>query len=341
MSITRLFVERPTLVTVFLALVLLAGTISGLALIQQQFPNTATPSIQVLVSYPGASTTEMRDAIVRPLEDQLAGAPNLDHLETSIQPGQASIVAVFQLTSNQNDDLVQVQGRVQNGQHSLPNDVQTPQIAIYNPSEAVVVSLVLRSRALGMGDLSSLVVNKIVPALEQLEGVSFVQQNGTVTPSIQVAVDPHRLSASGFTLTDVVSTLTNNNVRAPGGILYSPNRETNLDVRGDIQDTASVASLLLGSRPRRRRPAPTPGARRRACSASATSRTSPIPTKRSASTRTRAASRASNSTSRSRPARAKSKPRSTCWPPCRVCAARIPTSSSRSSTCSRPTRSSS
>ncbi len=32
MSLTRLFVERPTLVTVFLALVLLAGVIGGLAL---------------------------------------------------------------------------------------------------------------------------------------------------------------------------------------------------------------------------------------------------------------------------------------------------------------------
>ena len=247
MSLTRLFVQRPTLVTVFLALVLLAGSIAGLSLVQQQFPNTDVPSIQVLVSYPGASTTEMRDAIVRPLEDQLAGSPNLDHLETAIQPGQASVVAVFQLSSDQNDDLVQVQGRVQNAQHSLPNDVQTPQISIYNPSEAVVVSLALRSRALAPGDLSSLTINKIVPELEQIPGVSYVQENGTVTPSIQVNVDPNKLSASGFTLTDVVTAITNNNVRAPGGIVYAPNRETNLDVRGDIQDVPTVAGLLLGS----------------------------------------------------------------------------------------------
>ena len=247
MSLTRLFVERPTLVTVFLALVLLAGSIAGLSLVQQQFPNTDVPSIQVLVSYPGASTTEMRDAIVRPLEDQLAGSPNLDHLETAIQPGQASVIAVFQLSSDQNDDLVQVQGRVQNAQHSLPNDVTTPQISLYSPSEAVVVSLALRSSALGPGDLSSLTINKIVPQLEQVPGVSYVQENGTVTPSIQVAVDPGKLSSSGFTLTDVVTAITNNNVRAPGGILYSPNRETNLDVRGDIQDVPTVAGLLLGS----------------------------------------------------------------------------------------------
>jgi HAE1 family hydrophobic/amphiphilic exporter-1 len=247
MWLTRLFVARPTLVTVFLALVILAGAIGGSSLVQQQFPSTDVPSIQVLVSYSGASTTVMRDAIVRPLEDQLAGTPNLDHLETSIQPGQASIVCVFQLSSDQNDDLVQVQGRVQNAQHSLPNDVTTPQIALYNPSEAVVVSLLLRSRAMTPGDLSSLATNKLVPALEQIPGVSFVQENGTVTPSIQVNVDPQRLSASGFTLTDVISTITNNNVRAPGGIVYSPNRETNLDVRGDIQNVPTVANLLLGN----------------------------------------------------------------------------------------------
>ncbi|MBD5633940.1 MAG: efflux RND transporter permease subunit [Candidatus Eremiobacteraeota bacterium] len=245
MWLTRLFVARPTLVTVFLALVILAGSVAGTSLVQQQFPSTDTPSIQVLVSYPGASTTEMRDAIVRPLEDQIAGAPDLDHLETSIQPGQASVVAVFTLNSDQNNDLVQTQGRVQNAQRSIPNDVQTPQISLYNPSEAVVTSLVVRSTALATGDLSSLTINKIVPALEQVPGVSFVADNGAVTPSIQIDVDPQKLTSSGFTLTDIVSSVTNNNVRAPGGILYSQNRETNLDVRGDIQNASSVANLLL------------------------------------------------------------------------------------------------
>ncbi len=245
MSLTRLFVTRPTLVTVFLALVVLAGCVSASTLVQQQFPSTDTPSIQVLVSYPGASTTEMRDAIVRPLEDQIAGAPDLDHLETSIQPGQAAVIAVFSLSSDPNNDLVQTQGRVQNAQRSIPNDVQAPQISLYNPSEAVVTSLVLRSKSLSTGDLSSLTINKIVPALEQVPGVSFVVDNGVVTPSIQINVSPQKLISSGFTLTDIVSSVTNNNVRAPGGILYSPNRETNLDVRGDIQDAASVSNLLL------------------------------------------------------------------------------------------------
>ncbi len=245
MTLTRLFVRRPTLVTVFIALVTLAGVLSAFALVKQQFPNYDVPTIQVLLSYPGASTTEMRDAIVRPLEDQVAGAPDLQSLETAIQPGQATITARFVLTSDVNSDLVQVQGRVQNAQRQLPNDLQTPTVSIYDPSQAVVVSLAVGSSSLSPGALSALVANKIVPAIEQIQGVSYVETNGSVTPSIQVNVRPDDLSASGFTLTDIVSAISSNNVRAPGGIVYGANRETNIDIRGDVTTPASVAELLL------------------------------------------------------------------------------------------------
>jgi HAE1 family hydrophobic/amphiphilic exporter-1 len=247
MNLTRLFVQRPTLVTVFVALVTLAGTIAAFVLVKQQYPNYDVPTIQVLVTYPGASTTEMRDAIVRPLEDQVAGAPDLQSIESAIQPGQATIVARFVLSSDVNTDLVQVQGRVQNAQRQLPNDLQAPQVSIYDPSQAVVVSLVASSATLAGGALSSMVVTKIVPSLEQIPGVSFVETNGNVTPSLEVNVRPKDLLASGFTLTDIVSTISSNNVRAPGGIIYTPDRETNIDIRGDVQDAPSVANLLLSA----------------------------------------------------------------------------------------------
>ncbi len=151
MKLTDLFIKRPSLVTVLLALILLGGTISANVLVKQQFPNYDVPTIQIALTYPGGSTTEIRDAIVRPIEDQIAGAPDLDAIETAIQPGQATIVARFALSSDQNSDLVQVQGRVQNAQRQLPSDLQTPQITIYDPSQAVVVSLTAKSFNLRRG----------------------------------------------------------------------------------------------------------------------------------------------------------------------------------------------
>ena len=112
MSLTALFVKRPTLVTVLIALVLLAGTLSGITIVKQQFPNYDVPTVQVAITYPGAPTTELRDAIVRPLEDQIAGAPDLQTIETAIEPGQATLTVRFTLGSDVNSDLVQTQGRV-------------------------------------------------------------------------------------------------------------------------------------------------------------------------------------------------------------------------------------
>ena len=73
-----------------------------------------------------------------------------------------------------------------------------------------------------------------MPDLEQIEGVSNVNVGGSVTPAIEVAVDPHLLTSAGFTLNDIVSTILANNNREPGGIAYLPNHETTIDVRGDV-----------------------------------------------------------------------------------------------------------
>ena len=60
MSLTRAFLKRSTLTFVFVALTLLAGIFSLRTLVVQQTPNTGQPTINVQVSYSGASTTPPR-----------------------------------------------------------------------------------------------------------------------------------------------------------------------------------------------------------------------------------------------------------------------------------------
>jgi HAE1 family hydrophobic/amphiphilic exporter-1 len=243
--LTQLFVRRPSLVVVLCSLVALAGTISLATLVQQNFPNIDFPSVFVSLSYPGASPTEFRDAIVRPIENAIAGAPNLDHMNTSIQNGQASIAATFTLDSNQTTDLVEVQRRVESTRAVLPTDLAPPSIRTFDPGQATVITLSVSSRTLSRAALSAIVTNNIVPELEQVDGVSNVNANGTVTPAIEVEVDPRTLSSSGFVLGDVVQAISSNNIRAPGGLAYGANRETSIDVRGDVTGVSTVANLPL------------------------------------------------------------------------------------------------
>src|SRR5579863_4034378 len=247
MWLTRLCVQRPTIVFVMLALIAVVAGIGIATIRQQQFPNVDFPVVSVRASYPGGSTTEIRDSIVRPIEDAIAGAPNLLFINTSVQQGQASITAQFDLSSNKTTDLVQVQRRVMVAQSQLPSDMPAPTIGSFDPSQANVLDIGLSSRALSPGALSAIVTNNIVPAIEQINGVSNVSAGGTVTPAYEVLVDPNRMTSAGLTLNDVISTIQSNNNREPGGIAYLPGHETTIDVRGDLTTQQSVANLLISA----------------------------------------------------------------------------------------------
>lgn len=245
MKLTSLFVQRPTLVFVLLALITVAGSLAWATLVRQQFPNVSQPTVSVSVSYSGASPTVMRDSIVRPIEDQIAGQPDLQTLSSTIQGGSATISATFTLSSDVNTDLVNVQKAVQGAQRSLPTDLTAPTVSVRDPSESVVVTLSLNSSSLTASELSLYATGRIIPAFQQVAGVSNVTAGGSVTPAYEVTVDPTRLLAHNLTLTDVVNTVSANNVRAPGGIAYQANRETNVDIRGDISSPESILGLPI------------------------------------------------------------------------------------------------
>jgi len=243
--LTQLFVNRPPLAFVFVAVVVLAGAYALATLVQQNIPNIDLPTVTVSASYPGAPPSELRDAVVRPIEDAIAGAPDLDHINSSIQQNQATITATFTLDSNQTTDLTEVQDRVEIAQSALPSDIPAPTVRTFDPSQANIVTLAVTSRSLSIAQLSAIVTNTIVPALEQVPGISNVNANGTVTPALEVTVDPQKLSAYGFTPNDVVSAIQANNARLPGGIAYTDNRETTIDVRGDLLTAPQIADVVL------------------------------------------------------------------------------------------------
>jgi hydrophobic/amphiphilic exporter-1 (mainly G- bacteria), HAE1 family len=247
MWLTRLCVQRPTIVFVMLALIAVVGTFAVLTITQQQFPNVDVPVVGVRASYPGGSTTEIRDAIVRPLEDAIAGAPDLSYINTTVQQGQASITASFDLSSNQTTDLVQVQRRVMIAQSQLPSDMPAPTVGTFDPAQTTILTVGLSSSALSPGQMSAIVSNDIVPAIEQVDGVSNVNANGAVTPAFEVQVNPNQLTSAGYTLSDIISTIQNNNNREPGGIAYLPGHETTIDVRGDLTTAPSVENLLISA----------------------------------------------------------------------------------------------
>jgi multidrug efflux pump subunit AcrB len=245
MWLTRVFIKRPTLVFVFIALTLIAAAMALQQLVVQEQPNSGLPGITISVGFAGASTTELQTEVAEPIEDQLAGTPYLVTQSTTIESGSVSISATFSLQSTNPENIANVEKAIQSAQRQLPAGITSPTLRVANPSEPVIVTLALLSKKYNQAELGTLANNSIVPAIEQLSGVSNVNVAGTTQPTFTVTVDPNLLAANNLTLTDVVSSIAPNNVRAPGGYVYEPGRETELDVRGDLSTPQQVADLPI------------------------------------------------------------------------------------------------
>jgi len=245
MWLTRVFIKRPTLVFVFIAFTCLAAVMALRSLVVQEQPNNGLPSITISVAFAGASPTTLQTEVALPIENQLAGTPYLVTQSTTIESGQVSISASFSLQSTDTENIANVEKAIQAAQRQLPSTITPPTLRVADPSEPVIVSLALTSKKYSPGELGALANNSIVPAIEQLAGVSSVSVSGVTQPAFMVTVDPRLLAANNLTVTDVFNAITPNNNRAPGGYVYQLGRETELDVRGDLPTPQSVADLPI------------------------------------------------------------------------------------------------
>ena len=75
-------------------------------------------------------------------------------------------------------------------QSQLPSDMPAPTVGTFDPAQATVLTIGLSSSAVSPGQMSAIVNNDIVPAIEQIDGVSNVNANGAVTPAFEVQVNP-------------------------------------------------------------------------------------------------------------------------------------------------------
>jgi hydrophobic/amphiphilic exporter-1 (mainly G- bacteria), HAE1 family len=246
-NLTRLFLKRPTLVFVLVSVMLFAGILSLVTIVKELFPNVSQPTITVQASYSGASVTEMRDNIVAPIEENLAGTTDLENINSVVQQGQAQISATFTITSDEATDLALTEKAVQAAERELPTNMQTPTVNIRDPAEETVVTLAMYSTKLTPGELALYANNVIVPQVQQIPGIAYANVFGTVTPAYEVEVDPTKLAARNLTLNDVINTISSENSRVPGGYAYQPGRQTIIDVRGDIQTIDQVKSLPIVS----------------------------------------------------------------------------------------------
>src|SRR5260370_27692532 len=101
---SKFFINRPIVAIVISILMVIVGAVTIATLPVAQFPNIVPPEIQLQAIYPGADAKTLEQAVATPIEQQLNGVDNTDHMY-SLNPTpnpQTTIIVDFDVKTHPN-----------------------------------------------------------------------------------------------------------------------------------------------------------------------------------------------------------------------------------------------
>ncbi len=222
---SKFFINRPIFSTVVSLLILLAGIVSIINLPIEQYPDLTPPSVQVSAQYPGASPEVIADTVAAPIEQQVNGVEDMLYMNsTSAANGDMNLLVYFEVGTDPDQAMINVNNRVQAATTSLPEDVRRYGITVEKKSSAILQLITMYSPS-GVYDttyIGNYALVNVVDDLKRISGVGDAQVMSANDYSIRIWIKPDVMSQLGLSVTDVMTAVQAQNVQRAAGKIGQP-----------------------------------------------------------------------------------------------------------------------
>ncbi len=249
----KFFIDRPIFAWVIAIFIMVIGALSITQLPIAQYPAVAPPTIQVSVTYPGATAQTLEDSVLAIIEREMNGATGLAYMETTSQAnGTGSIVLSFEPGTN--DDLAQVdvQNRLSRATPRLPAAVTQQGVRVEKSRSNFLLFTMLTSETpdVSIEALNDYAARNILPELQRLPGVGSVTQFGSER-AMRIWIDPAKLKGFNLSLGQVSSAISSQNLQVSAGNLgelpstKGQTTTATIVVRGQLSTAEQFGDIVL------------------------------------------------------------------------------------------------
>ncbi|MCE2390538.1 MAG: efflux RND transporter permease subunit, partial [Proteobacteria bacterium] len=240
----RYFVERPMLVMVLVATILVLGYWNTVQLPRETFPNISLPTLMVRAQLQGASARDIETKLTIPIEEAIEELDGVKNFHTVVSDN-TSVTTIELYDEFEEGDIDEAELDLRtllDGIHDFPPDMHDdPTITRMKPREFPVVQVALS----GPSDAVVRAAKDLEKRLRRLDVVSRVTLVGLQDPEVRILVDPSRARASGVTLLDVVRAVERRNVSSTGGVLESESRRRQVVLWSRFERPEQVGETVL------------------------------------------------------------------------------------------------
>lgn len=224
--LSQFCIRRPIFASAMSILIVIAGLLAGRVLPMGQYPDITPPVVFISTSYEGADAQTLAKTVAAPIEDQLSGVEGLLYYETSIRSnGNVRITCTFEVGTNPNDAMLEINNRVRSAERRLPESVRQNGVNVRKRSEEtlMIVPFYSPNGTLKPIQLADYVNLNVVDAIKRVPGVGDADVFGNAQSAMRIWLNPKKMAQLGITAIDVRKAIEEqNNQYAAGKVGTSP-----------------------------------------------------------------------------------------------------------------------
>lgn len=248
MNLTKLSIERPTLLAVIVTVLLFFGVFSYVKLSYELVPRFNPPVLTIATVYPGSSADEVETTVSIPIEDVVSSLENIDVI-TTISKESFSLVRLEMKNGTDIDLALQDASRkLQTITDKLPAGSHKPVLSRFDFNDLPVMRLALFSTMI-VTEFTKFTEKNVLPELKKLPGVAEVRLMGGSKEEITVSLDPVRMAANHVSPLQVLKVMGSSNRNIPAGILESDDRKVVLKYAGAFNSIDDIKDLVIFENP--------------------------------------------------------------------------------------------
>ena len=254
----NLFIKRPKLAIVISLAIMLAGILMLTQLPLEEYPSITPPQVVVSATYAGASSDVIADTVAAPIEAQLNGVENMIYMTSTSQNGSYELTIFFEIGTNPDMAVVNVQNRLQLVTPRLPEEVRRYGMTVQKSTGGPGIMMIAINSPTHTYD-SLFVANYasiyIKDELARTKGVSKVQVFGSSDYAMRIWLDAEKMVNLGVSVEEVAAAIQAQNTQVPTGDLGDEPMDVpqmlklTMRTKGRLKDPKEFEEIIIRSKP--------------------------------------------------------------------------------------------
>ncbi len=215
------FIKRPVTAMVISIVIVLVGLIAVTTLPVAQYPDITPPTVTISGNFIGADAQTVEQTTTTAIETQVNGSPGMDFITSnSSSNGQSGINVTYRIGTNVDIAALDAQNRTSIAEPALPDAVKRLGLVVRKRNPSIMMVLAFYSPH-GTHDetfIGNYINIYVRDALLRVPGVGDVTSFGDEF-GMRVWLNPEKLSNLKLTTTDVISSLTEQNLQVAAGTI--------------------------------------------------------------------------------------------------------------------------